>query len=66
MDIKQVVEKLKDIRGQYERGELSMAGANIMGAYYVDLFNDYSRKVAKKYKTSPKLIPNNVKYYPSK
>ena len=66
MDIKEVVERLKDIRERYESGNLSMAGANMIGKYYDDKFNEYSKQVAKKYKTSPKLIPNNVKFYPSK
>lgn len=66
MEIKEVVAKLREIREKYESGQLSMAGANMIGKYYVDKFNEYSKQVAKKYKTSPKLIPNNVKFYPSK
>ena len=50
MDIKEVVEKLRSIRERYETGQLSMASANIIG---------------KKYGTRAKLIPNNVKFYPS-
>lgn len=64
MEIKEVVAKLREIREKYESGQLSMAGANLIGKYYVDKFNEYSRKVARKYKTTPKLIPNNVKFYP--
>ena len=66
MEIKEVVAKLREIREKYESGQFSMAGANMIGKYYVDKFNEYSKQVAKKYKTSPKLIPNNVKFYPSK
>lgn len=64
MDIKEVVVKLKEIRQRYETGQLSMAGANMIGKYYVDKFNEYSKQVAKKHKTTPKLLPNNVKFYP--
>lgn len=66
MDIKEVVERLRNIRERYETGQLSMTSANIIGKYYVDKFNEYSKQVAKKYKTTPKLIPNNVKFYPYK
>ena len=66
MDIKEVVEELRNIRERYETGQLSMTSANIIGRYYVDKFNEYSKQVAKKYKTTPKLIPNNVKFYPYK
>lgn len=66
MEIKEVVAKLREIREKYESGQLSMASANMIGKYYVDKFNEYSKQVAKKYKTSPKSIPNNVKFYPSK
>ena len=53
MEITEVVAKLKDIRQKYENGELSMAGANLMGKYYVEEFNKYSKQVAKKYNTTP-------------
>lgn len=65
MDIREVVEKLRSIRERYETGQLSMVSANIIGKYYVDKFNEYSKQVAKKYGTRAKLIPNNVKFYPS-
>lgn len=65
MDIKEVVKKLRSIRERYETGQLSMTSANIIGKYYVDKFNEYSKQVAKKYGTRAKLIPNNVKFYPS-
>lgn len=65
MDIKQIVEKLKSIRQDYEDKKISMATAGIIGKYYVDKYNEYSRQIAKKYNTPAKVIPNNVKFYPS-
>lgn len=65
MNPREAVEKLREIRNKYESGLLTMEVANMMGKTYVDIFNKKSKEVAKKYGASPRLLKNNVKYYPN-
>ena len=65
MTAREAVEKLKEIRLQYEMGDISMVEANEMGKEYVEIFNKRAREVAKKYGVKRNTtIPNNVKFYP--
>ena len=67
MTAREAVNKLKEIRFQYETGQLDMATANQMGKQYVEIFNKFAKETAKKYGIKRNTtIPNNVKFYPNR
>lgn len=64
MEIKEAIDKLRQIRGWYESGAIPMATANLLGKKYVEIANRYYSKKSREYGIGGKKIPLNVKFFP--
>lgn len=66
MNPKEAVAKLYQLRVDFQNGIRSAEETEKLGKEYVDIYNQHSREVAKKYGVKPSLMPNKVIYYPTR
>lgn len=62
---REAVSKLKALKLDWRNRKLTAASAELMGKYYVDAYNAHAKAIAKKLKTTPKLMSYKITDYPN-
>ena len=63
--VREAVAKLKALKLDWRNRKLTAASAELIGKYYVDVYNAHAKAVAKKLKTTPRLMSYKITDYPN-